>query len=384
MTPATRKEALDALSAFLPQSSSYYSKNRNFDWGTSNRSNVSLLSACLQRRMITEEEVIQAVLSKHSFEAAEKFIQEVLWRSYWKSWLELRPSVWQDYLRQKEKSFESENYEKALSGKTGIDCFDTWRRELQETGYLHNHARMWFSSIWIFTLNLPWQKGAELFENELLDFDAASNTLSWRWVAGLQTPGKHYLARAENIEKFTQGRFHPQGQLNEEAPAPVAPAVPIEKEVDSLPLFQFPEGKWDLLIHDEDYSLDQTEAVQWPLSQVFLLNPHRKMKRVKSPSVNKYEERAFHDLLERTKKHFPCPVQVIDQVSEIKSERVMTIQPWVGYLKAELELCQHISHWKLIQRSYDKPFVGKARSGFFGFKETMKHFLLSMDQTDLI
>ncbi len=96
-----------------------------------------------------------------------------------------------------------------LSGSTGIDCFDHWAQELADTGYLHNHARMWFASIWIFTLELPWQLGADFFLTRLLDADPAANTLSWRWVAGLHTPGKHYLARASNIEKFTLGRFNP-------------------------------------------------------------------------------------------------------------------------------------------------------------------------------
>ena len=66
---------------------------------------------------------------------------------------------------------------------------------------------MWFASIWIFTLKLPWQKGAEFFLKYLLDGDAASNTLSWRWVAGLQTKGKNYSAQSWNIEKFTNNKY---------------------------------------------------------------------------------------------------------------------------------------------------------------------------------
>jgi deoxyribodipyrimidine photo-lyase len=73
----------------------------------------------------------------------------------------------------------------ATFGRTGIACFDQWTGELLETGYLHNHARVWFSSIWIFTLRLPWKLGADFFIRFLNDGDSASNTLSWRWVAGL-------------------------------------------------------------------------------------------------------------------------------------------------------------------------------------------------------
>jgi deoxyribodipyrimidine photo-lyase len=68
---------------------------------------------------------------------------------------------------------------------------------------------MWFASIWIFTLRLPWPLGAAFFQAHLQDHDAASNTLSWRWVAGIQTPGKHYLARAENIAPLHRRPLRP-------------------------------------------------------------------------------------------------------------------------------------------------------------------------------
>ena len=103
---------------------------------------------------------------------------------------------------------KKKNYQNALIGNTGIDCFDFWVNELLEYGYLHNHARMWFASIWIHTLNLPWQLGADFFLKNLLDGDTASNTLSWRWVAGLHTQGKNYIATESNINKYTNNRFN--------------------------------------------------------------------------------------------------------------------------------------------------------------------------------
>ena len=76
---------------------------------------------------------------------------------------------------------------------------------------------MWFASIWVFTLDLPWQLGAEFFMKHLYDGDAAANTLGWRWVAGIQTQGKNYLASEWNIKKFTNNRFN-NINLNENAP----------------------------------------------------------------------------------------------------------------------------------------------------------------------
>ncbi len=128
---------------------------------------------------------------------------------------------------------------------------DAWARELVDTGYLHNHTRMWFASIWVFTLGLPWQLGADFFLRHLLDGDAASNTLSWRWVAGLQTRGKTYLATASNIARYTDGQFSPSGLATtaralDEEPFPPGIPVPPEDVVGTV------GGRAGLLLHEED------------------------------------------------------------------------------------------------------------------------------------
>ena len=239
----TRAEGLRRLEAFVPRAGRDYARRRNHDHGPGRHTDVSGLSPWLRHRLLLEEEVLAPVIATHGFEAAGKFIQEVFWRTYWKGWLEMRPSVWADY-RQQVRALQSEfgsrlalrnAWEAATTGRTGIDCFDAWADELVETGYLHNHARMWFASIWIFTLRLPWELGADFFLRHLLDGDPASNTLSWRWVAGLQTRGKHYLARPENIAKYTNGRFTGSGQLagsaaalpGEPPPPPIEPPTPV-------------------------------------------------------------------------------------------------------------------------------------------------------------
>ena len=216
----TRTFAFEKLNNFIEKNLIDYSKLRNFDYGPDNRVNVSSLSPYISHGIISEIEMIKKSLKKYSFIKNEKFIQEILWRVYWKGWLELRPNVWLDYLNDlkkiKENFKNNQNYLNAIEGKTNIDCFNSWINELKENNYLHNHTRMWFASIWIFTLKLPWQLGAEFFMKHLYDGDAASNTLSWRWVAGIQTHGKNYIATEWNIKKFTNNRFQ-KIKLNENA-----------------------------------------------------------------------------------------------------------------------------------------------------------------------
>ena len=201
------KTGISKLNYFIENNLQNYSRDRNYDFGPNNRNNVSLLSPYISHRTLFEYDIVKSCLKKYKVDQVEKFIQEIFWRIYWKGWLELRPEVWTDFCDNYLSIEQSKFYKKALDGKTGIRCFDEWVNELKEYNYLHNHSRMWFASIWIFTLKLPWQLGAAFFMEHLYDGDPASNTLSWRWVAGIQTRGKHYLARSSNISKFTNQRF---------------------------------------------------------------------------------------------------------------------------------------------------------------------------------
>ena len=211
----TRARALELLADFLPRAGRDYQNNRNLDRGRDGHSFVSRLSPYVRHRILSEEELISNVLTSHSRSAAFKFIQEIFWRTYWKGWLEHRPAVWDrfevevqsEFAKLKQVPVKNKIFEQAIGGSTEIAIFNSWVNELKETGYLHNHARMWFASIWIFTLRLPWQLGADFFYNHLLDGDPASNTLGWRWVAGLQTAGKTYLATESNIRKNAAQRL---------------------------------------------------------------------------------------------------------------------------------------------------------------------------------
>ena len=261
--PATRAEGLARLDAFLPRAGWRYASNRNADPGPERRGDTSLLSPYLRRRMVTEREVVAAVLEHEGPKRADKFIQEVCWRTYWKGWLEARPAVWSSFLSGRDVARDAlsadatETLTQAEAGATGIEGFDDWARELVTTGWMHNHARMWFSSIWIFTLRLPWQLGADFFLRHLVDADPASNTLSWRWTAGLQTEGKTYLATAHNIARYTEGRFEPKG-LATRAEALHEPAVAEIRTLGPAP--ELPDRPALLLVTDEDLTPDRIDG----------------------------------------------------------------------------------------------------------------------------
>jgi deoxyribodipyrimidine photo-lyase len=246
----TRAAALARLEQFLPHAGADYAHLRNLDPGPEAPGHVSRLSSALRRRLITEEEVAEAVLARHGW-AGEVFLSEILWRSYWKGWMEHRPGFWSAFRVEATRKAAQHwpGLAQAQAGQTGIDCFDSWSAELASTGYLHNWARMQFASIWVFTLGLPWELGADHMGRQLGDFDPACNTLSWRWVAGLQTKGKAYLADPERIAALT-GRFAPKG-LASEAAIPQE-CLPTLAPVPLRAMAPLPQGPCLFLLTPED------------------------------------------------------------------------------------------------------------------------------------
>ena len=382
--PATRAEALRRLERFVPLAGRAYASKRNYDFGPGQHEAVSVLSPFIRHRLISEEEVVRAVRGAHSYQTAEKFIQEVLWRTYWKGWLEMRHSVWHSYTAERDALERTSAIEDAEAGRTGIACFDGWARELVETGYLHNHARMWFASIWIFTLGLPWAAGADFFMRHLLDGDPASNTLGWRWVAGIQTRGKTYLARPDNITRYTEGRFGRIQGLAEDAPAledANAPGKPVPPApTDEL----LTDGPVALVLHGDD--LSGTDLLPKGMDVTGVLALDNSAARSTLPTsllVSQFAHGAAHDALARAEQITGVPGQYMEgrMVSEaadwiLASGAKSVIAPYapvgpeadgLAALRSALDekgLALHI-----MRRDWDSHFWPHATKGFFPFKE---------------
>ena len=270
------KKAAEDKSKFIQKGLKDYSSKRNYDFGPKSRENTSNLSKYISHRIINEYDLVREILSEYNLQKVDKFIQEVFWRVYWKGWLEHRPDVWRDFV-DSDPTYSEEEYKKAINGETGIECFDDWVKELKSENYLHNHTRMWFASIWIFTLNLPWELGARFFMKYLFDGDAASNTLSWRWVAGIQTQGKNYLARESNIRKFTNQRYM-NTSLNENALPLENPKIYFPQDVRHVRTTQKYKN---LVLFESDLNVNERYSFFKNYENIFLILLDNKNRNIK-------------------------------------------------------------------------------------------------------
>ncbi len=357
------------LDNFVENNLFEYSKLRNFDFGPDKRSNVSCISPYISHGILNELEVIDKALKKFSFSKNEKFIQEVLWRTYWKGWLELRPNVWTDYIIElksiREEYKDDKDYLNAIDGDTNIECFNEWVKELKEFNYLHNHTRMWFASIWIFTLNLPWQLGAEFFMKHLYDGDAASNTLGWRWVAGIQTQGKHYLASEWNIKKFTNNRFN-NINLNENVPPIVSEKIykPVLKDFNNPVSLD----EQNLIIFENNLSFEFSDFKDHKFKKIYLVNNKNDNRNIKlSEKTVKFKTNLIQDQKRRLdEKSMDCEIIDIGNLKTI--ENSYFLYPCIGE-NLDFLTSQGINNIKFLYRNLDQSSWKYCNKGFFNFKK---------------
>ena len=349
---------------FIQKGLKDYSSQRNYDFGPNSRENTSILSKYISHRIINEYDLVREVLSQYNLQKVDKFIQEVFWRVYWKGWLEHRPEVWRDFV-DSDPTYSEEEYKKAINGETGIECFDDWVKELKTENYLHNHTRMWFASIWIFTLNLPWELGARFFMKHLFDGDAASNTLSWRWVAGIQTQGKNYLARESNIRKFTNQRYT-NTSLNENALPLENPKIYPLQEVRHLHTKQKYK---DLVLFESDLNVNERYSFFKNYENIYLVLLDNKNRNIK------LDEKVlnFKRILQEAFANEISNSQIIDEDTFMSlNDKFDVLYPSIGenmdFLDREFKDVDNLHFIGLKEDIYCWQF---SKKGFFNFKKNI-------------
>tara|TARA_B100002051_G_scaffold273891_1_gene313686 strand:- start:2939 stop:4078 length:1140 start_codon:yes stop_codon:yes gene_type:complete len=372
----SREGALAELNSFTDNEISNYSRDRNFDYGPENRKNVSMLSPYITHRLITEYEVVKKVLRKFPYQKVEKYIQEIFWRIYWKGWLELRPDVWSDFLDDLKKINEDKNYLQAINGETEIECFNDWVRELKKYNYLHNHTRMWFASIWIFSLKLPWQKGAEFFMRYLLDGDAASNTLSWRWVAGLQTKGKHYLAQSWNIKKFTNEKYN-NIKLNENV-MPIVENKDYKLSKINIAKRNVPSDT--LIFFENDLSIENYKLHDYKRIFFILLNNNQRQIKI-DEKVLKFKMEVMKDQINRFHKNATISDGTNNKNLFNEGEKIDVIYPSIGENMSFLEVFYKKKNLDIsfLTRPEDEYCWQFSNKGYFNFKSNIPKIIAKLN-----
>jgi hypothetical protein len=363
---------------------------------------------------LQEDEVVEDTLALYPFGQVEKWLQEVCWRRYWRGWLERRPQIWRQWrveVLQLTTSLTGRQRDRAkalISGQSGVSVMDQFALELRRTGYLHNHARMWWASYWVHLERLPWQLGAEFFFQHLLDADAACNTLSWRWVAGLHTAGKHYLVRRSNLEKYCSPDLLRDGtgldRLDDDtvSPSPTLEEGEAPTEVrspDAQGWGGAAEGRVGVWLHPDDLCVEKSVMADLPAVAVAGFTSRRVYDEYGlAPIRQTFLQTALADGVSRAGGYFGCPAILGDAASvaeglaawarDHRVDTVVGMRPYVGPVgDAVPQIGQALRavgvNLVLICRPERLDAYRWARSGFFPFWKKQSAKLLQQGEPQL-
>jgi len=362
--------AFEKWDFFLENKIKNYEKLRNFDYGPNNEGSVSRLSPYISHRILLEYEMILEVKNKFQSIKTNKFIEEIYWRIYWKGWMENRPGVWSDFISEEIPEYDYETYENAVNGNSKLDFFNSWVHELKTYNYLHNHTRMWFASTWIFNLGLPWQLGATFFFKYLLDGDAASNLLSWRWVAGLQTKGKQYLFSPANLKKFSNNRFNVEKINNRQIFFEESNQISFEDEIYKSNMEPKSET---LILFENDLHVPTLKNIFRNYKNVFIILLGNTQRNIKlSESVLSFKQKIVFEFIKQFDNITQLdPLKLIEIFNDIN--HLDMIYPGIGENNDFINSFKKLNNKVIFNLVRDRDlFAWKfAKKGFFKFKENI-------------
>ena len=186
-----------------------YKQTRNGILGSDYSSKFSawLAAGCLSPRWLYRE-VKRYEDERVSNEDTYWLVFELLWRDYFQFQFRkhgadfFAPTGIRDV--DKQWDHDREVFQQWADGETGVPFVDANMRELNRTGYMSNRGRQNVASFLVDALGIDWRWGAAYFEQQLVDYDVASNWGNWAYQAGVGNDSRdnHFnvLSQAERYD----------------------------------------------------------------------------------------------------------------------------------------------------------------------------------------
>ena len=148
-----------------------------------------------------------------SRQGAETWLNELIWREFYIHILHYFPQVQKGSFRPKYDAIQwvndSDDFDAWKAGETGYPIVDAGMRQLRQTGWMHNRARMITASFLVKDLLIDWRWGERWFMENLLDGDVAANNGGWQWTAGVGTDAAPYFRIFNPV--LQSKKFDPHG-----------------------------------------------------------------------------------------------------------------------------------------------------------------------------
>ena len=288
-----------------------YERSRNSLAGS-----VTHLSPYITCGAISLNQVKDTVRKKYKSAESLKLIQELAWRDFFQSvYASLGRDIFVSIKREQGFGVFDELPKVIIEANTGIKIIDNAIKKLYQTGYLHNHERMWIAMLVCNIAGIKWQAGAKWMYYHLIDGDLASNTLSWQWVAGTFS-AKKYFANQENLNKYGLSQDRQKDtfldksyeELDADSEAKIFPGI-LQPRMDSG------------LIDNTDYLASFFEQVSSPVGTLFTITTITDSLKQKNDPVLVY----CHDsdwLISRNRIDF-----VVNQINKIAPNTKLFLVP---------------------------------------------------------
>ncbi len=215
--PAGEAEAQQRLDTFRDNLMKRYGSLRDYP-GTVGTSGLSpyLRFGMLSSReaIVTAVETRAKAKSETAVESVQTWLDELIWREFYQSIIYHFPHVTKGSFRPVYDKIQWRNdpaeFEAWCQGQTGYPIVDAAMRQLSQTGWMHNRARMIVASFLVKDLLIDWRWGEKWFMQQLVDGDPAANNGGWQWAAGTGTDAAPYFRIFNPVSQSK--KFDPEGK----------------------------------------------------------------------------------------------------------------------------------------------------------------------------